>query len=225
MSESRSSAASSGTQSGGAGSGNSSKGSGQGGNSESAKQAGTGADGVAELAKQGQEAVSQAQDQAVKLVGMAREQATTQVATQKERAAGVLGALGTALQDASRQVREHDDAAMADYIEMAAGQIDGLATMVKEQDLGQLIESAQQFARRQPMVFVAAAIAVGFIGTRFIRSSSPSPGGQNGSGSSWSSDHSNRSGTSAEFGDRSSGTGSTEYGAPMASSGRGAGRQ
>jgi hypothetical protein len=142
---------------------------------------------MAELGKQGQEAVSQAQDQAVKLVGMAREQATTQVTTQKERAAGVLGALGTALQDTSRQVRAQDEAAIADYIDTAAEQVEQLSTMLREQDIGQLIDSAQQFARRQPMLFVAAAIAVGFVATRFLKSSSPSEGDQNDSASSWSS--------------------------------------
>jgi hypothetical protein len=142
---------------------------------------------MAELGKQSQEAVSQAQDQAVKLVGMAREQATTQVATQKERAAGVLGALGTALQDTSRQVREQDETAIADYIDQAAAQVEQLSTMLREQDIGQLIDSAQQFARRQPMLFVAATIAVGFVATRFLKSSSPSEGDQTGSASSWSS--------------------------------------
>ncbi len=132
---------------------------------------------MADLGKQGQEVVNQAQEQAVKLVGQAREQATTQVATQKERAAGLLGAMGTALHDASGEVRKQDEAAMADFIDMAAEQVDQIARMLKEQDLGQLIETTQHFARRQPLMFLAAAVAVGIVGTRFLKSSSQSVDG------------------------------------------------
>jgi hypothetical protein len=175
---------------------------------------------MAELGKQGQEAVSQAEDQAVKLVGMAREQATMQVATQKERAAGILGALGTALHDASRQVREQEDAPIADSLDMAADQVERLSRMLNEQDIGQLIDTAQQFARRQPMLFLAAAIAVGFVGTRFLKSASPSAGGQHGSASG----PSNRSGMRADVEETSSERSSSDYEASMASGGPEAGR-
>jgi hypothetical protein len=187
-------------------------------------QSGSSGESMAELSTQGQEAVSQAQDQAVKLVGMAREQATMQVATQKERAATILGALGTALHDASRQVREQEDAPIADFIDMAADQVEALSHMLNEQDIGQLIDTAQQFARRQPMLFLAAAFAVGFVGTRFLKSASPSAGGQHGSASSWSSGPSNRSGMRSDFENTSSERGASEYGASMSSGGPGAGR-
>jgi hypothetical protein len=179
---------------------------------------------MAELSKQGQEAVSQAQDQAVKLVGMAREQATTQVTTQKARAAGMLGALGTALQDTSRQVREQDETALADYIETTAEQIEQLATMLKEQEIGQLLDSVQQFARRQPILFAAAAIGVGFVATRFLKSSSPSEGTQNGSAGSWATGTSPRSDMGADDEVRSSRMRSSGFGTALAADGPGAER-
>ena len=228
MSESRKSGGGVQPQSGGSSSGKSGSRSGGGTQKDTSRQSGAGGEGMAELTKQGQEAVSQAQeavseaqDQAVKLVSKAREQATTQVTTQKERAAVLLGALGTALQDTSRQVREQDEAAIADSIDMAAKQLDHLATMLQEQDIGQLIDSAQQFARRQPMLFAAAAIAAGFVGARFLKSSgaSSSGNGEPRSDSSWSSSgQSNRSGMSSEFGDASSRMESSGYGSSMGSS-------
>jgi len=221
MSESRKSGGGVQPQSGGSSSGKSGSRSGGGTQKDTSRQSGAGGDGMAELTKQGQEAVSEAQDQAVKLVSKAREQATTQVTTQKERAAVLLGALGTALQDTSRQVREQDEAAIADSIDMAAKQLDHLATMLQEQDIGQLIDSAQQFARRQPMLFAAAAIAAGFVGARFLKSSgaSSSGNGEPRSDSSWSSSgQSNRSGMSSEFGDASSRMESSGYGSSMGSS-------
>ncbi|MBA3451163.1 MAG: hypothetical protein H0T18_08120 [Chloroflexia bacterium] len=235
MTESRKSAGSGASQRGGSASGGGGSVSREGDRNKRSNQASTGDDGMAELKEQGQEAisqtkeaVSQAQDQAVKLVSMAREQATSQVTTQKERAAGMLGALGTALQDTGRQVREQDDTAMADYIDMAAEQVEQLASMLKEQDISQLIDTAQQFARRQPMMFVAAAIAVGFIGTRFMKSTSQPADGASSSDSSWSSGASSRSGMSSEFGDMRSTareSQSADYGGSMTSGVPGAGRQ
>jgi hypothetical protein len=96
--------------------------------------------------------------------------------------------------------------------------------MLNEQDIGQLIGTVQQFARRQPMLFLAAAFAVGFVGTRFLKSASPSAGGQHGSASSWSSGPPNRSGMSADVEDTSSEMGAAAYGASMSSGGPGAGR-
>lgn len=133
-------------------------------------------EGLQELSQQGVEAVSQAQEQAVKLVGMAREQATTQVATQKERAAIVFTAVGSALHEVSREVRGQDEPAIADFIDGAAVEVDRLATMVKNQDMGQLLESTGQFARKQPILFLAAAVATGYVVTRFMKSSSSANG-------------------------------------------------
>lgn len=220
MAESRTSASAPMPPSGGPASGESGSRSGGGSKKDASSQTGSSGESMAELGKQGQEAVSQAEDQAVKLVGMAREQATMQVATQKERAAGILGALGTALHDASRQVREQEDAPIADSLDMAADQVERLSRMLNEQDIGQLIDTAQQFARRQPMLFLAAAIAVGFVGTRFLKSASPSAGGQHGSASG----PSNRSGMRADVEETSSERSSSDYEASMASGGPEAGR-
>jgi hypothetical protein len=115
--------------------------------------------------------VAQAQEQAGKLVDIAREQATTQLATQKTRAASSLGSLAMALHDVSRQMRDQDDATLVTYVETAAGQIDRLAGMLNEQDVEQLLQTTEQFARRQPALFLASAFALGFVGARFLRSS------------------------------------------------------
>lgn len=122
---------------------------------------------------------------------------------QKERAAGVLGAVGTALHDTSGQVRKQDETDVADVIDMAAEQVDNVAAILKEQDLGQLIETTRQFARKQPLLFLAAAVAVGIVGTRFLKSSSQS----------------------GEHKQSSAKTETPSYGSAMASGGPGAGRQ
>ena len=141
-------------------------------------------------------------EQAERLVGMAREQATTQVASQKDRAAESLGVLGSALHEASRQLRDQDGGPIAGYVDTAASQVDTLASMLREQDIAQLVDTTARFARREPVLFLTAAFALGFVGTRFLRSSAPSRGSQG--WQSGSSEHSPASDGADGFGSEKS---------------------
>lgn len=127
-----------------------------------------GAQGLGEI---GHEAVSQAQEQAVKIVGQAKEQVTASVKTQATRGANVATVLSSSLHDAGSQLREQDETAIATYLDQAADQVEQVGAMLDNQDYGQLIGTVQAFARRQPVLFFAAAVAVGVVGARFLRSS------------------------------------------------------
>ena len=131
-----------------------------------------------------QDAVGVAQEQVEKVVTMARDQAMSQLSSRKERAAGSLSILSSSLRDASQKMRDQDDDVIAGYVETTADQIDHLSEMLKEQDIDGLLATAQQFARRQPALFLAAAFALGFAGTRFLKASSPAGATANGYGSS-----------------------------------------
>src|SRR5215207_4760627 len=141
---------------------------------------GSGMGGGAGMGGQGTEIIGQAQDQAMKLVDTARQQATSQIGMQQQRVAGTLNTVAAALHDASREMRKQDDTAIAEYVDTAASQVEHFATMLREQDLEQLMSTTAQFARRQPALFLGAAFALGFAATRFIKSSAPSSGGQMG---------------------------------------------
>ena len=143
--------------------------------------------GSGDLATQSQEVIGQTQAQAQNLVNTAREQATSQLTTQKARAADSLSTIVTALQAASQEVRNQNGGPMADYIDSAAGQVDQIATALRDQDINQLLKTTEQFARRQPALFLAAAFALGFAGTRFLKSSSPSTDRMRQSDGSWQS--------------------------------------
>jgi hypothetical protein len=134
------------------------------------------------MSGQGTEIIGQAQDQAMKLVDTARQQATSQIGTQQQRLAGTLNTVATALHDASREMRNQDEGPIADYVDTAASQVEQFATMLREQDLEQLLNTTAQFARRQPALFLGAAFALGFAATRFLKSSAPSSRGHMRSG-------------------------------------------
>src|SRR5215213_9172913 len=156
--------------------------SGSSGSGSSAERAGSGSGGAssggASMGGQGTEIIGQAQDQAMKLVDTARQQATSQIGMQQQRVAGTLNTVATALHDASREMRNQDETAIAEYVDTAASQVEQFAAMLREQDLEQLMATTAQFARRQPALFLGAAFVLGFAATRFIKSSSPSSGGQ-----------------------------------------------
>jgi hypothetical protein len=130
------------------------------------------ASGPTDLGAIGQEAVSQAQEQAVKIVGQARKQVTASVKSQTTRGATIATVLGSTLHDAGSQLREQNEAAIATYLDQAADQIEHVGSMLENQEYGELIGTVQGFARRQPVLFFAAAVAVGVVGARFLRSSS-----------------------------------------------------
>jgi hypothetical protein len=127
------------------------------------------------------------QQQASKLVSTAREQATGQAASQKAQLASTLGVLAGALQQAGQQVREQQDGPVADYVDAAAGQIAHLSTMLEEQDFAQLLQTVKQVGQRQPGLFLAGAIALGFAGVRFLKSGSETSNGsgESRSGQAW----------------------------------------
>lgn len=163
----------------GQGTGSSSQGSDQrrGGSDQMSSQgsggSGSSASGSADLGQIGQQAVSQAQEQAVKIVGQAREQVEASVKTQTARGSTIATVLTSTLHDAGKQLREQDETAVATYLDQAADQVEQIGSMLDNQDYGQLIGTVRGFAQRQPVLFFAAAVAVGVVGARFLKSSSP----------------------------------------------------
>lgn len=71
--------------------------------------------------------------------------------------------------DAARQAASGltgEDAWMAQLIEQGATKLSGLADTLRTNDLQSLLGKAEQFARRQPVLFAGAAMALGFALTR-----------------------------------------------------------
>jgi len=124
-----------------------------------------------DLAAQGREVAGEIQDQAGRLVDLAREQMSTRLASQKERAAGGVDTVALVLQQVAQQFRQQDQGTVAEYVDSAANQVEELANTLREQDLSQLVTTVGRYARRQPAPFLAATFALGFLGTRFFKSS------------------------------------------------------
>ena len=102
-----------------------------------------------------------------------KDSAASQITRQKDKATEGLHSLADAIRQTGQSLRERQQTTVAHYVERAADQIESVSTTMRDRDLAALARDAQAFARRQPVVFVAAAFAAGVLAARFLKSSSP----------------------------------------------------
>lgn len=117
------------------------------------------------------EATEQVQKTVSGLGDQLRQQATGQATTQKERAAGGIETVAQLLRQAGQQVREQDQVPIAESIDGVAERVEQWSDSLRMRDVSQLVDDTKQLARRQPTLFVGGALALGFLGVRFFKSS------------------------------------------------------
>lgn len=119
------------------------------------------------------EVVDQVQEQAGQVADRARQQATSRLDDQKERATGSLTSVAQALRQTGQHLREQDQGLAGDYTDQAAERIEQFAGYLRRRDLNRLIGDAEDLGRRQPALFLGGAFALGLLGARFLKSSTP----------------------------------------------------
>jgi len=115
---------------------------------------------------------NEAREQVVNLTDQVRQQATSQLASQKERAVDALETVALLLHQAGEHAQQQDKTLIANYVDKAAQQVGSFSESIAQQDVTQLVETTKEYARREPMLFVGGALVAGFLGARFLRSSS-----------------------------------------------------
>ncbi|HYR67747.1 MAG TPA: hypothetical protein VEP47_16530 [Reyranella sp.] len=88
-------------------------------------------------------------------------------------AEAIAGAARTAEALADSVARESP--AIADYVRGAGQKIDRLATDLREKKVGDLLNSAAEFGRSQPVVLLAGAALLGFALSRLIKAGAAQP--------------------------------------------------
>jgi pyridoxal biosynthesis lyase PdxS len=94
-----------------------------------------------------------------------------QLSTQKDRATDGIGNVVEAVRHSTQHLRETQHETIAQYLDQAANQIERFSVRLKERNVGELWQDAQQFARRNPAMFIGSAFALGLLGARFLKSS------------------------------------------------------
>jgi len=133
--------------------------------------AGTGPGLVNETQDRLNQVVDQTQDAAGQVTHQAKQQATTQLASQKDRAVDSLITVAQALRQTSQHLHEQEQGMIAGYVEQVAERVERATNHLRSRDVPQLLSETQDLARRRPGLFIGSAIALGFVGGRFLMSS------------------------------------------------------
>ena len=130
--------------------------------------------------QQSQQVAQRTQQKAGQLADQARQQVKSRLATQKDQAAERLSPIKTALQETGQQLRNQDQGSVAQYADEAADQVERFSGYLRENDVDQIMDEVRNLARSRPALFLGGAAALGFFGTRFLKSSSEQDGGSTG---------------------------------------------
>jgi hypothetical protein len=150
------------------------------------------------------------------LASAVRDGATSLFEEQRNRAADEIAAIGQALRQSARAL-DQSGGSMARYADQAAQQIDDFASTLRNRTWNELAGDVEDFARQWPLLFMAAAVGIGFAGGRFLMASAARSSGPPGAGTSSASTiaptRTGASGTTGMGGGSVSGDARSGYGA------------
>jgi hypothetical protein len=93
------------------------------------------------------------------------QQQMTSAAEGLDSAAGAVNAVGD-------QLRENNLGALSQYTDLAAEQIEKAAAWLRTTTPEEIARDVEDFAKKQPELFAATAVALGLLGLRFLRGTS-----------------------------------------------------
>jgi len=123
------------------------------------------------LPQQAAQVKDQVQQAAVGLKEQVAEQATTRLEDQKSVASDGINTFAQAIRKTGEQLRGQEQDGVAQYVDRAAGQLEQFAGYLSKRDLMELARDTEQFARREPALFLGGAFALGLVAARFLKSS------------------------------------------------------
>ena len=89
---------------------------------------------------------------------------------QKTRGVDALKGFAHAIETAAGEL-ESQSPGVARHIRNAARSVEGLSNNLRSRNVDELMHAASDLARSQPAVFIAGAVAAGFVLSRFLKSS------------------------------------------------------
>jgi len=118
---------------------------------------------------------NKAEETASALVDQAQQVAAVQANSQMTKAASLLDGVAQSLYETSTNMRDQQPQ-IASVADQAASRVEGFSSYLRDHDMNDVVRDAESYARREPLVFIGAAFAVGFIAARFLKASSPNRG-------------------------------------------------
>jgi hypothetical protein len=127
------------------------------------------------------EVKDQVVDQAKTSFRLARDRATSSLSESRHEAADRIGGIAGAFRRTSDHLRSENQAGVAKLTDSLAEQVERLSSYLRDRDLRSIRDDLENLARRQPAIALGAALAVGLLGARFLKSSERSGGRDGGS--------------------------------------------
>jgi ElaB/YqjD/DUF883 family membrane-anchored ribosome-binding protein len=121
--------------------------------------------------------LDKAKDTAGQAYEMATEHAASKLEEQKATLTSGLSSVAGSIKQVGESLREADEQTpitelTANYGERLAGGVEQLASYFEENDLRAMASDVEKFARKNPLVFLGGAFALGILAARFLKSSS-----------------------------------------------------
>lgn len=142
--------------------------------SDADKSASDMAEETGEAAKERAERLrDKAKAEASKAADQARGMADAKAEEAKSYATGEIDRTAEQIRDAGRQFGEDSyQAQAADYVAQNLGQV---SDVIRDKDLGDVLDDMSRFARRNPALFLGGAALLGFGVARLMKASAPEP--------------------------------------------------
>lgn len=131
---------------------------------------------IDQVQEQAHQVTKEVRQQANQLVSTMQEQASTVVGEQMDQATNTVGSVASALRQSSRELHAENQGFIAQYVDEAADQLDRVATYLHNSDpsdFNNIIGDVEDFARREPALFLGGAMVAGLFLSRFLKSSTP----------------------------------------------------
>jgi hypothetical protein len=118
------------------------------------------------------EVTDQAKQAAAQVTDQAKQAAQSQLAVRKDQTAHGLNTVSAAVQDMGNKLRQNDQtSSYAQFADQAAHQIQRFSSYLRNHDVRDIVDDAEDWMRRDPMIALGGAFVLGLLGARFLKSS------------------------------------------------------
>ena len=109
--------------------------------------------------------------EAQRLTDEAKAKGSSMLHDQQHFFAAQLGSLAEALHQTAEHLAGQEKSGLAHYTDQAASGLERLSHSLRDRDFNTVAGQVEDFARRQPIAFIGGAALLGFLASRFLKSS------------------------------------------------------
>jgi hypothetical protein len=130
------------------------------------------ADAKAKAQQKAQQATGQAQEKAQQAAGQAQAKVREQLDQRSTQLAGQVDQQASDLRSVSKALREQGNDRPAEMVDRLVGYAEQAGRYLRDKDADAMLGDAEDFGRQKPAAVAAAALALGFAASRFLKASS-----------------------------------------------------